>query len=166
MSSGIVMARGGYFAGCNAKNDPRGQKFADATRVASRTRTKEGRTRGKRDSPERPMGLCKRDIKISLQIASTTFPFRSQSAYRIEVRETDCSCRLAHSRALRRRRRRCLFVSLSRTSTRLFGSSERDFSANVAFLTANRFNCHENIVPLIVMILDVSFRELMSRRSS
>lgn len=43
--------------------------------------------RGKRDSPKRPTGLCKRDIKISLQIASTTFPFRSRSTYRIETRE-------------------------------------------------------------------------------
>lgn len=75
----------------NARNDPRAEI---RRRVGSTTKDggkKRGRIeRGKRDSLKRPTGLCKRDIKISLQIASTTFPFRSRSAYRIETRETDC----------------------------------------------------------------------------
>jgi len=104
--------------------------------------------RGKRDSPKRPMGLCKRDIKISLQIASTTFPFRSRSAYRIETRETDC-LRFV-SLFLRRRP----FVSILRT----FDSTgwKRDFSTIVALLRLQIDSIVANIVPLaIVMIIDV-----------
>lgn len=117
------------------------QKFADASDQRRRTKWKEvgKELRGKRDSPKRPMGLCKRDIKISLQIASTTFPFRLQSAYRIETRETDCL-------------RSSSWFSLSSLclSSTYFWldlvGSERDFSATVAFLRLwidSIFNCRE-----------------------
>lgn len=77
----------------NARNDPRAEIRRRAEFDDERRTTKEAgerRMRSKRDSPKSvlPIGLCKRDIKISLQIASTTFPFRSPSAYRIEARET------------------------------------------------------------------------------
>lgn len=76
-----------------------GQKFADADALDRRRRRKTLKEAGKSEeqkgfpkAPLRSTGvLCKRDIKISLQIASTTFPFCSRSAYRIEARETDCS---------------------------------------------------------------------------
>lgn len=115
-----------------------GQKFADVTEAKDGERRR-GRTRGKRDSPKRPMGLCKRDIKISLQIAPATFPFRSRSAYRIETRETDCfSCRLASSRIVP--------SSLCSVGAHLDSTRERGkiFLQSLRFCdSANRFNCHE-----------------------
>lgn len=89
--------------------------------------------RGKRDSPKRPTGLCKRDIKISLQIASTTFPFRSRSTYRIETRERLTA--LVPSRFYMR----FAVVSLTRSSR-----GERFFCNRCAFTTTDRFDCREH----------------------
>ena len=128
-----------------ASNSPTRRDADRQRRMAERSGEE---LRGKRDSPKRPMGLCKRDIKISLQIASTTFPFRSRSAYRIETRETDC-LRFV-SLFLRRRP----FVSILRT----FDSTgwKRDFSTIVALLRLQIDSIVANIVPLaIVMIIDV-----------
>ena len=101
------------------------------------------------------MVLCKRDIKISLQIASTTFPFRSQSAYRIETRETDC---LRFVSLLLHGPRFFVAVPLSRFYVDTFDSTgwKRDFSATVALLRLQIDSIVANIVPVaIVMIIDV-----------
>jgi len=119
---------------------PSGTKFADAS-DRRRTAERSGEElRGKGDSPKRSMGLCKRDIKISLQIASTTFPFRSRSAYRIETRETDC---LRSVSPLLRGSHRHSFVSILRTFDSTVWKRERFFCNRCVSATANRFNCRE-----------------------
>jgi len=110
------------------------------------------------------MGLCKRDIKISLQIASTTFPFRSRSAYRIETRETDC---LRSVSPLLRGSHRHSFVSVLRTFDSTVWKRERDFSATVAFLRLQIDSIVANIVSVaIVMIVKILSSRLTSRCSS
>lgn len=112
-------------------------------RIDDEERRKEARKNwgAKGIPPKRPMGLCKRDIKISLQIASTTFPFRSRSAYRIETRETDW---LRSVSLLFRGFRH--FVPLSFllcTCDSTDWKRERFFCNRCVSTTANRFNCHE-----------------------
>lgn len=146
----------------NARNDPRAEIRRRVGSTAKDGGKKRGRIEGgKTDSPKRPMGLCKRDIKISLQIASTTFPFRSRSAYRIETRETDCF-RLASSSS------GFVVVSLSRFHvllTRLVGS-ERGFSATVAFLRLRIDSIVANIVSVAIVMIVKFSRRLTSRCSS
>lgn len=76
---------------CRRGNDPRAEIRRRDGCGDEHGRHRDGRREGgehegQKGFPKAPYGaLCKRDIKISLQIAPTTFPFRSRSACRIEA---------------------------------------------------------------------------------